>query len=197
MGALLEPGTGGVETVVVATGVVFALYLVRVWGVAPFATVLALGAGIAAPGVFALRLLSDLLIAALLFWAVGRWSRAHDGRHARGAPGRLDRWLERVRAGLGRGSLFGNTLIAGYLINTYVVFAMIPTLRTGRRRALAGAVTGELAGFVIDLLAILGLTALFGGSQAAVMAGVTVVALALTGVNYLLQARLHPAAATA
>ena len=197
MEAMLDAGAGGAEAVVIATGVVFALYLVRVWGVAPFATVLALGAGIAAPGVFALRLLSDLLIAALLFWAVGRWARAHDSHHTRGAPGRLDRWLERVRAGLGHGSLFGNTLIAGYLINTYVVFAMIPTLRAGRRRALAGAVTGELAGFVIDLLAILGLTALFGGSQLPVMVGVTVVALALTGINYLLQARLHSAAAKA
>ncbi len=189
---MLDAGTGGADTVAVVTGVVFALYLVRAWGVAPFATVLALGAGIAAPGVFALRLLSDLLIAAILFWAVGRWEHAHAGQPA----GRIDRWLERLRAGIGRGSLFGNTLIAGYFINTYVVFALIPTLRAGRRRALAGAVTGELAGFAIDLLAILGLSALFGGSQLAVMVGVTLVALILTGCNFLLQGRLHPAAAT-
>ncbi len=86
-------------------------------------------------------------------------------------------------------------MIAGYLVNTYVVFALIPTLRTGRRRALAGAVMGELAGFIVDLLAILGLSALFGGSPPLVMAGMALVALALTGCNYLLQARLRPATA--
>ncbi len=182
---------GDVATTAATILAVFALYLVRAWGVAPFATVLALGAGIAAPGVFALCLLSDLLIAAALFWAVGRWERARGGQ----STGRLGHWLGLLRAGLERGSIFGNTVIAGYLVNTYVVFALIPTLRTGRRRALAGAVTGELAGFIVDLLAILGLSALFGGAPPLVMAGMTLVALALTGCNYLLQARLRPAAA--
>ncbi|MDP9374794.1 MAG: hypothetical protein M3Q65_20570 [Chloroflexota bacterium] len=65
-----------------------------------------------------------------------------------------------ARRAIDRGNIFRNTVIAGYLVNTYVVFALIPTLRTGRRRALAGAVMGELAGFIVDLLAILGLRAL-------------------------------------
>ncbi|MDP9374795.1 MAG: hypothetical protein M3Q65_20575 [Chloroflexota bacterium] len=77
---MLDPGAGDAATVVAVTGVVFALYLVRAWGVAPFATILVLGAGIAAPSVFALRLLSDLLIAAALFWAVGRWEQARGGQ---------------------------------------------------------------------------------------------------------------------
>ena len=52
---------------------------------------------------------------------------------------------------------------------------------------------GDLAGFALDLLAILGLSALVGGSRTALMAAMTVVALGLAGVNHLLQARLRPA----
>ncbi len=178
-----------VATTAAMTLAVLALYLVRAWGVAPFATVLALDAGVGAPGVLALRLLSDLLLAAVLFWAVARWARSRDHRPA----GRLGTALARLRAGLGRGSLVGNTFVIGYFLNSYLVFGLVSTLAAGRRRALAAAVAGDLAGFALDLLAVLGLSALVGGSRPALLAGMTVVALGLAGVNYLLQARLRPA----
>ena len=44
-----DVGTGTLETTVIVAGVVFALFLVRAGGVAPFATLLALGHGVIAP----------------------------------------------------------------------------------------------------------------------------------------------------
>ena len=181
--------TGDMATTAAMILAVFALYLVRAWGVAPFATVLALGAGVGAPGVLALRLLRDLVLASVLFWAVRLWARGREERPA----GRLGAGLARLRAGLGRGSLVGNALVTGYFLNSYLVFGLISTLAAGRRRALAAAVAGDLAGFALDLLAILGLSALVGGSRTALIAAMTVVALGLAGVNHLLQARLRPA----
>ncbi len=52
---MLDVGTGTLETTGTVVGVVFALFLVRAWGVAPFATLLALGHGLNAPSLLALR----------------------------------------------------------------------------------------------------------------------------------------------
>jgi hypothetical protein len=42
---MFESGGGGAVGLVGVVGLVFALYLVRAYGIAPFATLLALGAG--------------------------------------------------------------------------------------------------------------------------------------------------------
>jgi hypothetical protein len=183
---------GGAGTTVAVVVVVFALYLVRAWGVAPFATILALDYGANAFGVLVLRGLSDLLIAGGLFWAVGRWRATHTGHE----PGRIGRWLARLRNTVERGSVFVNTLTAGYFLNTYLVFGLIPTLPPGRRSgALAGALAGDLASFVLDLAAILGLSMLVGGSRTGLSIGMTALALLMAAANHLLQRRLRPAQA--
>lgn len=185
---MLDVGAGTLQTTVTVTGVVFALFLVRAWGVAPYATLLALGHGLNAPSLLALRLLSDLLLVGLLALAIGRWARGREGR----APGWLGRWQARLSETVTGGSIFLNSLTAGYFVNSYVVFALVPMLPRGRRRALAGMLAGELGGFALDLLAILGLSSLIGGSPALLMAGMAVIALGLTLVNRQLQRRFRP-----
>lgn len=186
MGAVVG---GDLAATAAVVGTVFALYLVRAWGVAAFATIMGLGGGLSAPGIFALRVASDLVIAAVLFAAVTYWTARRQGAEV----GRIGGWLARLRDGVTRGSVFTNTLLAGYFLNAYLVFGLVPTLKTDRRRALAGALVGDLAGFALDLVAILGLSALFGGSRTTLSILMTVVALALAGLNYLIQRRLRPA----
>ncbi len=190
---MLDVGTGTLETTGTVVGVVFALFLVRAWGVAPFATLLALGHGLNAPSLLALRLLSDLLLVGLLTLAISRWAKGREGR----APGWLGRWQVRLSEAVTGGSIFLNSLTAGYFVNSYVIFALVPTLPRGRRRALAGVLAGELGGFALDLLAILGLSSLIGGSPALLMAGIAVVALGLTLANHQLQRRFRPDVRTA
>ena len=72
---MLVGGTGTLGATVAVVGVVFALFLVRAWGVAPYATLLALGHGFTAPSLLALRLLSDLLLAGPLALAIAGWAR--------------------------------------------------------------------------------------------------------------------------
>ena len=190
---MLDVGTGTLETTGTVVGVVFALFLVRAWGVAPFATLLALGHGLNAPSLLALRLLSDLLLVGLLTLAISRWAKGREGW----APGWLGRWQARLSEAVTGGSIFLNSLTAGYFVNSYVVFALVPTLPRGRRRALAGVLAGELGGFALDLLAILGLSSLIGGSPALLMAGIAVVALGLTLANHQLRRRFRPDVRTA
>ena len=186
----VDMGSAGTTVAVIAT--VFALYLVRAWGVAPFATILALDYGANALGVLVLRGLSDLLIAGGLFWAVGRWRAAHAGQES----GRIGRWFARLRHTVERGSVFVNSLTAGYFLNTYLVFGLIPTLPQERRaRALAGALAGDLASFVLDLAAILGLSMLVGGSRTSLSLSMTALALLMAAANHLVQRRLCPAQA--
>ena len=189
---MLDVGAGTLETTVTVVGVVFALFLVRAWGVAPYATLLALGHGVNAPTLLALRLLSDLLLVGLFALVIGRWARGAKGREGR-APGWLGRWQARLSQAVTNGSIFLNALTAGYFVNSYVVFALVPTLPRGRRRALAGSLAGELGGFALDLLAILGLSSLIGGSPALLMAGMAVVALGLPLANHQPQRRFRPA----
>jgi hypothetical protein len=194
--AMLDVGTGTLETTGTVVGVVFALFLVRAWGVAPYATLLALGHGLSAPSLLALRLLSDLLLVGLFALAICRWVRGPRARGGR-APGRIVRWQARLSQAVTSGSVFLNALTAGYFVNSYVVFALVPTLPRGRRRALAGTLAGELGGYALDLLAILGLSSLIGGSPALLMAGIAVVALVLTLANHQLQRRFRPDVRTA
>ena len=175
-------------TTFAVAGVVFALFLVRAWGVAPYAALLALGHGVDVPSLLALRLLSDLLLAGLLALAIDRWARGRAG----GAPGWLGRWQARLGAALTGGSVFLKALAAGYFLNSYVVFALVPTLPRRRRRALAGVLAGELGGFVLDLLALLGLRSVTGGSPALVMAGLAAVALGLPLAKRQLQRGCRP-----
>jgi hypothetical protein len=172
-------------------GIVFALYLVRAYGIAPFATLMALGAGVNLPGVLALRAISDLAIAGILFLIIRRWQATHPESE----PGRLGRAFARVRDGVANGNVLVNFIAANYFLNTYLVFATIPTLPRARRRALAGAVIGDLGSFVIDLAAILGLSALLGGSRTTLSIAVTLATLALAGLNHLIRRRARPAMA--
>lgn len=180
--------SGEVLGLLPVVGLVFSLFLVRVYGVAQFATLLALGGGLGAPGVLALRAASDLLLAAVLCWGVERWLARHDGA----APGRPGRALARLRSHAGRGGAFGSLLAAGYCLNSYLVFALVPLL-PHRRRALAGALAGDLGAFVVELLALLGLSTVLGGSPAALGLGLGVLTLALTGLTHLLRRRLRAA----
>jgi hypothetical protein len=183
---MIEPGGDGAVGLVGVVGVVFALYLVRAYGIAPFATLLALGAGVNIAGVLALRAISDLAIAGLLYAAITRWQARHAGREL----GRLGQWFARARDGVSRGNVLVNFVAANYFLNTYLVFATIPTLPHARRQALAGALLGDLGAFAIDLAAILGLGAIVGGSRTTLSIAVTLATLGLAGVQRLVQRRL-------
>jgi hypothetical protein len=174
-----------------AIGVVFLLYLVRAHGVAPFATLLAFDAGMNLPGVVVLRAISDLAIAGLLYLGIIQWQR----RFGQRPTGRVRRWLAGVREQVGRGNVFVNFIAANYFLNTYVVFGTVATLPESRRRAFAGALVGDLASFIIDLAAILGLSALIGGSRVTVTLALTGLTLAFALANRLVQRRCAVAAA--
>jgi hypothetical protein len=186
---MFEPGGGGSVGLVEVVGLVFALYLVRAYGIARIATLPALGAGVNIVGVVALRAISDLALAGLLYAAITRWQARHAGREL----GRLGRWFARVRDGVSRGNVLVNFIAANYFLNTYLVFATIPTLPRGRRKALVGALIGDLRAFAIDLAAILGLGAILGGSRTTLSIAVTLATLGLAGVNRLMQRRLRSA----
>jgi hypothetical protein len=186
---MFEAGGGGAIEVVGVIGVVFALYLVRAWGIAPFATLMALGAGVNIAGVVALRAISDLAIAGLLYAVITRWQARQTGREI----GRVGRWFARVRDGVSSGNVLVNFIAANYFLNTYLVFATIPTLPRARRSALIGALIGDLGSFFIDLAAILGLSALLGGSRTTLSIGVTLATIGVAGVNRLVQRRMRPA----
>ncbi|MFN8540452.1 MAG: hypothetical protein U0232_23615 [Thermomicrobiales bacterium] len=98
-----------------------------------------------------------------------QWQRIFGGRPA----GRVGRWLVGVREQVGQGNVFVNFIAANYFLNTYVVFGTVATLPQARRRAFAGALIGDLASFIIDLAAILGLSALIGGSRATLTLAIT------------------------
>ncbi|MFN8516141.1 MAG: hypothetical protein U0841_26850 [Chloroflexia bacterium] len=188
---MLQIGTGSLFQFAGAIGIVFLLYLVRAHGIAPFATLLAFDAGMNLAGVVVLRAVSDLAIAALLYLGIVQWQRIFGGRPA----GRVGRWLVGVREQVGRGNVFVNFIAANYFLNTYVVFGTVATLPQARRRAFAGALIGDLASFIIDLAAILGLSALIGGSRATLTLTITGATLAFAVANQLLHRRF--AAATA
>ena len=176
--------------VVGVVGIVFLLYLVRAYGIAPFATLLAFDAGLNLAGVLLLRAVSDLAIAWLLYLGIVCWQRARADRPA----GRVARWLARVREQIGHGNVFVNFVAANYFLNTYVVFGTVVALPQARRRAFAGALLGDLASFVIDLAAILGLSALLGGSRTTLSLAITAVTIGLAAANHLLRRRIQTTA---
>ena len=176
--------------VVGVVGIVFLLYLVRAYGIAPFATLLAFDAGLNLAGVLLLRAVSDLALAWLLYLGIACWQRARDDRPV----GRAGRWLAGVREQIGHGNVFVNFVAANYFLNTYVVFGTVATLPQARRRAFAGALVGDLASFVIDLAAILGLSALLGGSRTTLSLAITAVTIGLAAANHLLHRRIQATA---
>jgi hypothetical protein len=182
----MQIDAGGVIQFAGAIGVVFLLYLVRAHGVAPFATLLAFDAGMNLAGVVALRAVSDVAIAGLLYLGIVQWRRIFGDRPA----GRVGRWFAGVRERVGRGNVFVNFIAANYFLNTYVVFGTVATLPRDRRRAFAGALIGDLASFIIDLAAILGLSALLGGSRTTLTIAITGVTIALALANRLVQRRV-------
>jgi hypothetical protein len=188
---MMQVGAGGVIQFAGAIGVVFLLYLVRAHGVAPFATLMAFDAGMNLAGVVVLRAISDVAIAGLLYLGIGQWQRLFGSRPA----GRVSRWFAGVREQVARGNVFANFIAANYFLNTYVVFGAVATLPESRRRAFAGALIGDLASFIIDLAAILGLSALLGGSRTTVTIAITGVTLALALTNRLVQRRFSTATA--
>src|SRR5215218_1593462 len=103
---MADSATGTLGTTLAVAGVVLALFLVRAWGVAPYAALLALGHGWNAPDLLALRLASDLLLVGLLAVALRGWARARGPR----APGRLARWQARLAAAVTTGNVFLNAL---------------------------------------------------------------------------------------
>jgi hypothetical protein len=187
---LIDGGYGGVAATGAIIAIVFGLFLVRSWAVTPFATIMALNHGLNAPGILFLRALSSLALASLICWAVERWCAAWlSGTQPRGRVGQL---LERCRRAIARGSAFGNFLAAGYLLNSYLAFSLIPTLPRHRRRALLGVVAGELLSFALSLAAILGLGAVFNTSPLILTLATTGIALTIAAVPALVRRWVGP-----
>jgi hypothetical protein len=186
---MMEVSAGAALEFAGAIGIVFLLYLVRAHGVAPFATLMAFDAGMNLAGVVVLRAVSDVAIAGLLYLGITQWQRIFGSRPA----GRVGRWFAGVRERVGRGNVFVNFIAANYFLNTYVVFGAVATLPQSRRRAFAGALVGDLASFIIDLAAILGLGALLGGSRTTLTIAITSVTLGLALANRLVQRRFAAA----
>jgi hypothetical protein len=187
---LIDGGHGGVATTAAIIAFVFGLFLVRSWAVTPFATIMALDHGLNAPAILILRALSSLALAGVICWAVERWCVAWLNGAA--PQSRLGRLLGRCRRAIARGSAFGNFLAAGYLLNSYVAFSLVPTLPRHRRRALIGVVAGELLSFALSLAAILGLGAVFDISPLVLTLATTGLALGLAGVPVLVRRWVGP-----
>lgn len=173
-------------------GAVLGLAFLRLSVATPLTILLALDHGLGAPAILALRLAGSLLLAVALAPLLARWYTAlRRGPDGRGWPRQL---LARGQRGLAAGHPFGTFLGLGVLLNSYFVLGLAPTLRAGRRWALAGAILGEFLTFGLNLAAILGLSATLGLSPLALTLALSAIALVIGALPALL--RQHRSMAT-